>query len=477
MTSNVDVSVSFLKYELASTIEQAVRSAVDTVLKETARVVGIKLAAARTAAAESHRENQTLRERLEISEGELKAVRYYMTAAEKNIKQCLLLNNQNQPPRSSLVRPQSEENLFLFPSNTVESNVSQVPREHSRTVRSFRNSPGRTSFSRTLPSVGLCLPTPQSEWPRSVPNRRRIRSSASLNQSLMSHNQAAQAPIEPTTMLAGPEEGADGQFFIADDGVTNKEYKGTLISTEDGHRIPGEQDAPMQSEDPPDLSKFEFEVGGAAGNVNELGLIQVLEDHEEVKNAMIKIEDDPEHQNAAASGPDLIAVSAAASAALSISVSTSSLLSLSQVSGPPPMMGLGEASVPLQSSGQTSRDGSEKIYRCNVCGRGFRRFYCLKTHQRIHTGERPYPCRYCEKRFRHLDSLHKHQRIHTGERPYRCAQCGCCFRELGQLKKHRLTHSPAQTAGVMPSHASLGLLPSTASFSWPQVGSQSLDSL
>ncbi|XP_062388098.1 B-cell lymphoma 6 protein isoform X2 [Sardina pilchardus] len=406
MTSNVDVSVSFLKYELASTIEQAVRSAVDTVLKETARVVGIKLAAARTAAAESHRENQTLRERLEISEGELKAVRYYMTAAEKNIKQCLLLNNQNQPPRSSLVRPQSEENLFLFPSNTVESNVSQVPREHSRTVRSFRNSPGRTSFSRTLPSVGLCLPTPQSEWPRSVPNRRRIRSSASLNQSLMSHNQAAQAPIEPTTMLAGPEEGADGQFFIADDGVTNKEYKGTLISTEDGHRIPGEQDAPMQSEDPPDLSKFEFEV-----------------------------------------------------------------------SGPPPMMGLGEASVPLQSSGQTSRDGSEKIYRCNVCGRGFRRFYCLKTHQRIHTGERPYPCRYCEKRFRHLDSLHKHQRIHTGERPYRCAQCGCCFRELGQLKKHRLTHSPAQTAGVMPSHASLGLLPSTASFSWPQVGSQSLDSL
>ncbi|XP_076121383.1 uncharacterized protein LOC143101961 [Alosa pseudoharengus] len=474
MTSNIDVSVSFLKYELASTIEQAVRSAVDTVLKETARVVGIKLAAARTAAAESHRENQTLRERLEISEGELKAVRYYMTAAEKNIKQCLLLNNQNQP-RSSVVRPQSEENLFLFPSNTVESNVSQVTREHSRNVRSFRNSPGRTSFSRTLPSVGLCLPTPQSEWPRSVPNRRRIRSSASLNQSLMSHNQAPQAPTEPNQMLTGTEEGADGQFFIADDGVTNKEYKGTLISTEDGNRIPDEQEAPMQSEDTSDLSKFEFEVGGAAGNVNELGLIQVLEDHEEVKDAMIKIEDDSEPQNTAASGPDLTAVSAA-SAALTVNVSTSSLMTSSQVSGPPPM-GLGEGSVPLQSSVQTSRDSSEKIYRCNVCGRGFRRFYCLKTHQRIHTGERPYPCRYCEKRFRHLDSLHKHQRIHTGERPYRCAQCGCCFRELGQLKKHRLTHSPAQTANAMPSHASLGLLPSTASFSWPHVGGQSLDSI
>lgn len=227
MTSNTDVSVSFLKYELASTIEQAVRSAVDTVLKETARVVGIKLAAARTAAAESHRENQSLRERLEISEGELKAVRYYMTAAEKNIKQCLLLNNQNQP-RSSVVRPQSDDNVFLLSNSNVNAesnvnvNVNQLTREHSRTVRSFRNPPGRTSFSRTLPSVGLCLPTPQSEWPRSVTNRRRIRSSVTLNQSFLSHNQHPQAQTESDQVLNATEEDPEAPFFIADDGVTNK---------------------------------------------------------------------------------------------------------------------------------------------------------------------------------------------------------------------------------------------------------------
>lgn len=250
------------------------------------------------------------------------------------------------------------------------------------------------------------------------------------------------------------------------------EYKGTLMSTEDNSRIPVEQEAPLQAEDTSDLSKFEFEVGGAAGNVNELGLIQVLEDHEEVKDAMIKIEDDSEPQSTAASRPDLTA-GMAASAAVTVDLPTSSSLTVSQVPGPPPV-GLGEGiGVPLQS--MPSHDSSDKIYRCNVCGRGFRRFYCLKTHQRIHTGERPYPCRYCEKRFRHLDSLHKHQRIHTGERPYRCAQCGCCFRELGQLKKHRLTHSPVQSAGTMPSQASLSLLPNTASFPWPHLGAQSLD--
>ncbi|KAL2101083.1 hypothetical protein ACEWY4_002844 [Coilia grayii] len=477
MTSNIDVSVSFLKYELASTIEQAVRSAVDTVLKETAKVVGVKLAAARTAAAESHRENQSLRERLEISEGELKAVRYYMTAAEKNIKQCLLLNNQNQP-RSTVVRPQTDDNLFSFSANTVGGN--QLTRDHPRTVKSFRNSPARTGFSRTLPSVGLCLPTPQSEWPRSISNRRRMRPSVTLNQqSLSTHSLNTQVQTEPNQVVTGTEDVGDAQFFISDDGVTNKEYRGTMMSTDDGSRIPVEQEPPVPSEDPSDLSKFEFEVGGAAGNVNELGLIQVLEDHEEVKDAMIKIEDDPEPQNVDASGAD---PTAAVTAAAAVPMSPSSSLTLPQVPGPSMGMGMGmgvgvgEGSIALHSTVQTSRDGSEKIYRCNVCGRGFRRFYCLKTHQRIHTGERPYPCRYCEKRFRHLDSLHKHQRIHTGERPYRCAQCGCCFRELGQLKKHRLTHSPAQTVTATPSQASLSLMPSTASFSWPHLGGQSLDS-
>lgn len=219
-------------------------------------------------------------------------------------------------------------------------------------------------------------------------------------------------------------------------------------------------------EDPSDMTKFEFEMSTPAGNVNELELIQVMEDSEDVKQSAVKIENDPDALTLEPPSSDLTVAP--------------SVQLLPQISSPPVQESEGDALLTLMPpvgsdaavSGNT--ESGDKLHCCNICGRGFRRFYCLKTHQRIHTGERPYPCRYCEKRFRHLDSLHKHQRIHTGERPYRCAQCGCCFRELGQLKKHRLKHSPTYVAAA---HPTFSLPPAGPSYVWPHLNSQSLDSV
>nr|XP_046262570.1 zinc finger protein 62-like isoform X2 [Scatophagus argus] len=78
---------------------------------------------------------------------------------------------------------------------------------------------------------------------------------------------------------------------------------------------------------------------------------------------------------------------------------------------------------------------------CTVCNREFNRMENLKTHLRIHTGERPFTCSVCSKCFRHSGALTRHFRIHTGEKPYICGQCGKSFRNCGGLKFHERSHN------------------------------------
>lgn len=112
----------------------------------------------------------------------------------------------------------------------------------------------------------------------------------------------------------------------------------------------------------------------------------------------------------------------------------------------------GQCQQKLQQGWQPPVDGSKRVrlqlyppgcspFCCTVCNREFNRMENLKTHLRIHTGERPYTCAVCSKCFRHSGALTRHFRIHTGEKPYVCGQCGKSYRNCGGLKFHQRSHN------------------------------------
>ncbi|XP_063371124.1 zinc finger protein OZF-like [Cydia amplana] len=89
---------------------------------------------------------------------------------------------------------------------------------------------------------------------------------------------------------------------------------------------------------------------------------------------------------------------------------------------------------------RTSARNKNAPYKCDTCGRQFRREVGLNIHKKTHTRE-DFLCEICNKKFKIKSHLDLHKKFHPGDKPFWCGKCKKNFSDKSSLNKHKRTHN------------------------------------